>query len=134
MQYNRIGKEIGDLNARNKDGSETIVREGEVRMAEMEYGANIDLCKRLGVKKLPSVHFYSQGKLVDGFPCGPSKIGKVLEKFSEYRSMSPAELSFEADMNEGMALGDTVLTTLNQRLQIEVTNKPTPQAAFSPSC
>ena len=76
MQYERIGKEIGDI-VLEKDGSETLVSQGEIRLAEIEYGANKELCKALGVKKVPSVHFYSQGKKVDGFPCGPKKIAMV---------------------------------------------------------
>lgn len=128
MQYTRIGKEIGELTARNKDGSETTVREGEIRMAEIEFGSNKELCKSLGIKKLPSVHFYSKGKLVEGFPCGPRKIGTLLEKLGRFRSMSPAELEFEADMNQGMALGESVLETLN----IDVTS--TMPKTTVPSC
>lgn len=113
QQYSRIGKEIGELTIRNKDGSETTVREGEVRMAEMEYGSNKELCKSLGITKLPSIQFYSKAKLVESFSCGPRKIGMLLEKLSRFRSMTPAELEFEADMNQGIALGDSVLESLN---------------------
>ena len=112
MQYERIGKEIGDLVITNKDGTETVVKSGEIRLAQIEYGANRKLCKSLDVKKVPSVHFYSERKKVDGFPCGPKKIAMLLEKLSHYRSLSLVELSFEADMNEGSALADRVLETL----------------------
>ena len=112
MQYERIGKNIGDLVMVNEDGTETIVKEGEIRMAEIEYGANRELCKSLGVKKVPSVHFYSQGKFIEGFPCGPKKIAMLLEKLTHYRSLSNSELAFEADMNQGSALGNSVLETL----------------------
>jgi hypothetical protein len=116
MQYERIGREIGELVVKNKDGTETVVREGEIRMAEIEYGANQELCRSLGVKKLPSVHFYSEGMLVDGFPCGPNKIGMLLEKLMHFKSLSPAELAFEADMNQGLALGESVIETLSFEL------------------
>ena len=97
MQYEKIGKDVGD----------------DIRMAEVEYGANKELCKSLGIKKVPSVHFYSMGKKVDGFPCGPKKIPMLMEKLSHYRSLSLSELSFEADMNEGASLmGASVLGTL----------------------
>jgi thioredoxin-like negative regulator of GroEL len=112
MHYKRIGREIGDLVATNRDGTESVVREGEIRLAEMEYGANRELCKRLGVKKLPSIHFYSEGKKVDGFPCGPRKLPMLLEKLTEYRYMGLEDLSFEADMNQGLELGENVLETL----------------------
>ena len=115
VQYNRIGKEIGDLTAKNLlDGSETVVlRKGEIRLAEMDHGSNKELCKSLGVTKVPSVHFYSRGRLVEGFPCGPRKIAFLLDKLMRYRSMTTSELAFEADMNEGKALGDTFLETLD---------------------
>jgi hypothetical protein len=112
MQYERIGREIGDLVVRNKDGTETVARDGQIRMAEIEYGANAELCERLGVKKLPSVHFYSDGKKVDGFPCGPKKLPMLLGKLSFYKELSPPELAFEADMNQGLVLGESVLETL----------------------
>lgn len=112
MQYERIGREIGDAVAVSDDGSEIIVREGEIRLAEIEYGANQDLCKSLGVRKLPSVHIYSGGKLVEPVACGPKRIGMLLSKISHYKSLSLPELSFEADMNQGLALGETVLETL----------------------
>ena len=115
MQFKRIGKEIGDVTSTARDGSEEVIQEGEVRMAEMEYGANRELCKSLGIKKLPSVHFYSRGKLVDGFPCAPNKIGMLLNRLEDYRDMSPAELEFEADMNQGAALGASVLKELTTR-------------------
>lgn len=120
MHYKRIGKEIGDLVVTQDDGSETVVRDGEIRLAEIEYGANRDLCKRLGVKKLPSIHFYSQGKKVDGFPCGPKKLPLLLLKLSEYKSMSPLDLEFAADMNQGMGLGETVLEALDAEVSEEV--------------
>jgi thioredoxin-like negative regulator of GroEL len=117
MHYKRIGREIGDMVSTTKGGAETIVREGEIRLAEMEYGANRELCQRLGVKKLPSIHFYSQGKKVDGFPCGPRKLPMLLEKLTEYRSMGLEDLSFEADMNQGLELGEDVLEILDSEVE-----------------
>ena len=105
MQFKRIGKEIGDVVACNSDGSEeTLVQEGDIRLAEIEYGANTELCKSLGIKKLPSVHFYSQGTKVDGFACGPKKLKHMIERLQYYRSLSHDELQFEAEMNKGSEL------------------------------
>jgi len=114
-QYERIGKEIGDLVAID-DGS-TITRKGEIRLAEIEYGKNGKLCKSLGVKKVPSIFFYYRGKKLDGFPCGPKKIAHTLERLNYYRSLSPAELIFEAEMAEGSELGDQLLDRLLSRKQ-----------------
>jgi thioredoxin-like negative regulator of GroEL len=104
-QFERIGKNIGDLET--KDSS--LVKEGEIRLGQIEFGANTKLCKKLGVKKVPSLHFYSESKKVDGFPCGPKKISHTLERLNHYRSLSLSELSFEADMNKGKALGEDML-------------------------
>ena len=43
--------------------------------SEIEFMANRDLCKSLGIKRLPAVHFYygSHGKVED-FVCGPKKV------------------------------------------------------------
>lgn len=112
MQFERIGKEIGELTTRNRDGTDTVVRDGEIRLAEIEYGANKELCKSLGIKKLPTVHFYSQGKLVEGFGCGPRKINVLLDKLMRYRAMSLPELDFEGEMNRGMTLGKSVAESL----------------------
>jgi hypothetical protein len=94
-----------------------VIREGELRMGEIEYGSNADLCKSLGVTKLPAVHIYSsKGKLVDAFRCGPKKLPVLLDKLDLYMSMSPAEIDFEADMFEGAILGDNVLDALNAEI------------------
>jgi len=105
-QYERIGNNVGDLES--KDGC--IVKEGEVRLAQIEFGANSKFCRSLGVRKVPSMYFFSQGKKVDGFPSGPKKIAHTLEKLNHYRSLSLQELSFEADMNEGEALGEDIMS------------------------
>ena len=84
-------------------------RKGEIRLAEIEYGKNTELCRSLGVKKVPSIFFYYNGKKLDGFPCGPKRIAHTLDRLNYYRSLSPSELAFEATMGQGNTLGDTLL-------------------------
>jgi thioredoxin-like negative regulator of GroEL len=84
-------------------------------MAEIEYGANTEFCQELGITKLPTVNIYSNGRKVDGFPCGPKKYSLLLEKLDTYLRLSHEELAFEAEMNQGAALADTVLSTLNSQ-------------------
>jgi thioredoxin-like negative regulator of GroEL len=91
---------------------ETLVKKGEIRLAEIEYGANIELCKSLGVKKLPTIFFYSQGQKVDGFACGPKKVPMLLEKLEAYGSMTLEELAFEAEMFQGNELSQQVMDSL----------------------
>mmetsp|Transcript_49066 Transcript_49066/g.118859 ORF Transcript_49066/g.118859 Transcript_49066/m.118859 type:complete len:85 (+) Transcript_49066:260-514(+) len=79
-------------------------------MARVDFGQNTELCKNRGVTKFPSVQIYSRGRLVDSFSVGGArKVPFLIEKLGRYLSMSPAELEFEADMFDGVVLGDTVL-------------------------
>ena len=47
--------------------------------------ANRDLCKSLGIRRLPCVHFYygPEGKIED-FVCGPKKVHVLKEKLAAY--------------------------------------------------
>lgn len=115
-QYERIGREIGDLVDINNNS--TITRKGEIRLAEIEYGKNAELCKSLEVKKVPSIFFYYDRKKLDGFPCGPKKIAHTLERLDFFRSLSPAELEFEAGMRQGHVLGDELLKQILSSKQV----------------
>jgi hypothetical protein len=92
-----------------------LVRLGEIRFAEIEFGANARLCRSLGIKRLPNVHIYKGAVgLVTAFPCGPNKFPILMEKLERYRTMTDAELSNERKMEEGGALGDAIVTELSQ--------------------
>lgn len=81
-----------------------LVKEGKVRIAEVEWGANTQLCKSLGVKKLPSLYFYSGGMKISSLAAGPSTFSKVREAVKRYSGMSMAELQFEAELERGKKL------------------------------
>lgn len=86
-------------------------------MGEIEWSSNSELCKSLGITKLPAVHIYSsKGRLVDAFRCGPNKLSMFLDKLDNYMSMDPAELEFEADMTEGARLSANVVDALNEEI------------------
>jgi len=59
----------------------------EFVFSEIEFMANRELCKRLGIKRLPAVHFYygGHGKIKD-FVCGPKKAHVLKEKLGAYAS------------------------------------------------
>jgi len=64
----------------------------EVRFFEVDFEANRDMCKSLGIKVLPYVEVYQgeQGKL-DAMSCGPSKVPLLKEKllnFSQHTDLS----------------------------------------------
>ena len=86
-------------------------------MGEIEYGANSNLCKSLGVTKLPAVQVYSsKGKLVDQIRCGPNKLPAFLDRLDMLMSMDPSEIDFEADMKQGTILADNFLESLKDEI------------------
>ena len=107
MQFQRIANQFGDIE--EEHGSGAIKEKGDLRFAAVEYATNLDMCKSFGIKKLPSVFIYSQGSLIDSFPCGPKKIPMLLEKLELYHGMSHEQLQFEASMKSGTQLGEQVL-------------------------
>jgi len=62
--------------------------EGDVCFAQIEFGSNRQLCKSLGIKRLPTMHFHKFGEKIDGFPCGPSKFHILLDTLGRYKNIS----------------------------------------------
>lgn len=81
-----------------------VVKRNPVRVAEVEWGANLELCKSLGVKKLPSLFFYSGGLKIFELATGPSRFAKVRKTVEKYAQMTPEDLQFEAKLEEGKRL------------------------------
>lgn len=65
----------------------------DVEFCEILYDENKCLAKSQGFKSLPFVEIYlgSKGK-VEGFQCGPTKIGKLQEALESYATDEPAVL------------------------------------------
>jgi thiol-disulfide isomerase/thioredoxin len=99
--YQRLAKERADWVAGDADGD--ILETGAVRFASIEWGANTELCRSLGITRLPSVHYYHNGRKLAGFSAGPSKIQLVKDRLTYYQSLSKAELEFEANIEQGGA-------------------------------
>lgn len=70
---------------------------GEVKFASVEFGANKKLCQGMNVNKLPTVQFYSHGKLLSSFPCGPKGLPMVQNAMQRYMEMDSHELQQEAE-------------------------------------
>jgi len=66
---------------------EPSTRAQDFVFSEIEFMANRELCKSLGIKRLPAVHFYygSHGKVED-FVCGPKKVSTLKDKLSAYHT------------------------------------------------
>lgn len=109
MKYKQLARQYGDLI--NEEGE--IVKEGRVRFSQVEYGANVRLCKTFGIKKLPFVQIYKAplGKITD-FVCGPKYFEERLtSRLEKYLSMTDEEIKFKRDMEDGATiLGDEILT------------------------
>jgi thioredoxin-like negative regulator of GroEL len=96
------------INKNNKNA--VILETGEVRLASIEWKANIELCRSLGVTRLPSVQYYQNGRKLAGFPAGPSKFQLVKDRLTYYQNLSKTELDFEANLEQG---GTLIMDTMN---------------------
>ena len=99
LHFNKLAAQYADW---EKDGQ--VVKQNSVRIAEVEWGANLDLCKALGIRKLPTIYFYSGNMKIDGFAVGPSRFAKVRDVVQRYANMTPQELQFEAKLEQGKKL------------------------------
>lgn len=54
MKYKQLASMYGD----KINDADEVVEKGQVRFAQVEYGANVRLCKTFGIKKLPFVQMY----------------------------------------------------------------------------
>lgn len=59
---------------------------------ELEFSTSKDLCKQLGIKRLPTVQIYdgSNGRVSD-LPAGPSRFAQIEERFEELSSAKASE-------------------------------------------
>jgi hypothetical protein len=76
---------------------------GAIRFASVEWGANTELCRSLEITRLPSVHYYHNGRKLAGFSAGPSKFQLVKDRLTYYQSLAEEELEFEANIEQGGA-------------------------------
>lgn len=82
------------------DSNGNVVKEGPMRFGSIEFGANTGLCRSLGIKRLPTVHFYHRGHQLDAFPCGPAKFPMLLDKVQIYLQAGGAD-SLEEILKQG---------------------------------
>jgi len=81
LKFRKLAYEYGDRIGENGK----VLERGQVRFAEVEFAANADLCRSLGVKRLPYIHMYrgSEG-LLNEFACGPKHFHLVCEALIDY--------------------------------------------------
>jgi thiol-disulfide isomerase/thioredoxin len=109
-------KQLANKYADKVDKSGEIIQEGKVRFAQVEYGANVRLCKTMGIKKLPYVQMYKAplGKISE-FVCGPKFFDERLKtRLEGYLNMSDEEIKFNRDMEDGQVLGDSILEKVKE--------------------
>jgi len=114
------------------DNKGAVVHKGQVRFAEIEYGANRVLCKSFGIKKLPYVQMYKMSPdserlaslstsdesdnfikgQIDGFVCGPAKFERLVatrvDKMMALEN-SDNEITFQKSMEDGQALANELM-------------------------
>eukprot|EP00814_Leptocylindrus_danicus_P008413 CAMPEP_0116025378 /NCGR_PEP_ID=MMETSP0321-20121206/13000_1 /TAXON_ID=163516 /ORGANISM="Leptocylindrus danicus var. danicus, Strain B650" /LENGTH=254 /DNA_ID=CAMNT_0003497535 /DNA_START=79 /DNA_END=843 /DNA_ORIENTATION=+ len=111
LRYEKLASAYADILDR-KDKSR-VLDEGKVRFAEVEFSANAKMCRTLGIKRLPYVHFYrgAEGRLAE-FAAGPSKFNLVVDKLNELLSLSQEQIDFNIMMEDGENLGKYLVTEL----------------------
>jgi thiol-disulfide isomerase/thioredoxin len=115
---------------KNKMSDDDILERGAVRLASIEWKANTELCRSLGVTRLPSVHYYQNGRKLAGFPAGPSKFPLVKDRLTYYQTLSKAELDFEANLEQGGRLiSDVMGLAAEQQEQLSANDFVTASAA-----
>ena len=70
----------------------------DVVFAQFDVQHNKKFVKSLGILALPNVHFYSGGessKVLESFPCGPSKVPILKKKLGEVRRRAGAKRQLE---------------------------------------
>ena len=112
LRYKKLAAHYADWS--DKNDPENIVKIGQVRFAEVEFNQNAKMCRSLGIKRLPYLHFYrgAEGRLAD-FSAVPSKFNLVIEKMHELLDSSEEERNFNILMNQGKDLGNYLVTNLN---------------------
>lgn len=113
LRYDKLASIHGDI-VDPKDKTR-VLDEGQVRFAEVEFSANAKMCRTLGIKRLPYVHFYrgAEGRLAE-FAAGPSKFNLVIDKLKELLSLSQEEIDFNIMMEDGEHLGKYLVTELKK--------------------
>lgn len=125
----KFGRKL-DQFSRNLDSN-------EVRVAFVEYGQNEQLCKVLGITKLPTVQMVLNKKVVQEFPCPPPKFHLVKEYTQNYvqylRDMHEYEAHYDAahalvqqtlDQQEHSILAQQLVQHANEFYRNTANNRP----------
>jgi len=83
-KFKRLYEKLAASRADRVSADGVVRSRGSVRLAQMEWSAHTATCRSLGVKKLPTVHFYLSGEKVAGYSVGPSQFRRVLETVEYY--------------------------------------------------
>ena len=99
LTWNRkLARPLGDWV--NETNGEVVKSGSGVRFVSVEYGTNKKLCQSLKIKELPTVQFYSKGRLLTSFSCGPKGFSSVQRAMDHYLEAGEEELDQEATMWE----------------------------------
>lgn len=112
LLYHKMAAQHSDWVQKKRLGKSSVeVKEtGASRFASIEWAANTEQCRSLGIKKLPTVHFYRGTTKLAGFSAGPKKIQMVKETLQYYQGLSADELDFSSTLQEGSLLVENAVT------------------------
>jgi len=120
IKFKQLANEVADQV--DTADSNKIVQEGKVRFADVEYGANKELCKMLNIKKLPYIHMYKGTKgQVDDFVCSPKRFQILLDKMQEH--MDSEEVAFDQILDTGSKMISDHMSSTKSQEQVEQSEK-----------
>jgi len=97
-----------------------------VRFASIEFGANMVMCRKLGIKRLPTIHMYQKDKgKIDAFCCGPKKFPMLLERLKRHMETLELESRF-SEFTDTLEEGSQLLASVAPESTAATTTQESP--------
>lgn len=91
LRYRKVASIWGEKRHNGSSGSEEAEFGNLVRFAQMEYGANEEMCELLDATRVPYILIYKrEGGKMAGFTCPPSKFNLLVDALHEHALPSSA--------------------------------------------
>ena len=91
--------------------SDTVRRRGQVRFGSVEWGANRDLCRSVGIETVPTTRIYVGGSLVEEITGGSKDFGRIQEMI-EYLLQDDKSSQLEDDLELTLDRGTVLMSEL----------------------
>ncbi|GKY97993.1 hypothetical protein MPSEU_000757400 [Mayamaea pseudoterrestris] len=106
QQYKKMATQVADhVDIESND----VIRQGSLRLAQLEYSKHTELCQELGIVKLPTIQLYRNGEQLASFSCGANKFGRVREIIQEFDQQQQTLVgSSHSELQKLEQIGDSI--------------------------